>query len=162
MIGWLRSSQLGVVLQDNLQLLTQHDVPSNLQLAREEGLTKKTTKKHLSIFFFFPKSHSLFCLGAGWLLIVFKNKERAKWAKTPAANTNKVSDKRESLATGSLAAEQSKNIILFISTRYGAKRAAEKRLHWEKLNHCQLVPLSTDKIKKKIKNKKKINHMMGL
>lgn len=41
LIGWLRSSQLGVVLQDDLQLLTQHDVPSNLQLAREERLAKQ-------------------------------------------------------------------------------------------------------------------------
>lgn len=40
-IGWLRSSQFGVVLQDDLQLLTQHDVPSNLQLAREERLAKQ-------------------------------------------------------------------------------------------------------------------------
>lgn len=41
LIGWLRSSQFGVVLQDDLQLLTQHDVPSNLQLAREECLAKQ-------------------------------------------------------------------------------------------------------------------------
>lgn len=41
LIGWLRSSQFGVVLQDDLQLLTQHDVPSNLQLAREERLAKQ-------------------------------------------------------------------------------------------------------------------------
>lgn len=33
-------SELGMVLQDYLQLLTQHDVPSHLQLAREECLNK--------------------------------------------------------------------------------------------------------------------------
>lgn len=37
-IGRRWRSQFGVVLQDDLQLLTQHDVPSDLQLAREEGL----------------------------------------------------------------------------------------------------------------------------
>lgn len=42
MAGWLAGggggSQFGVVLQDDLQLLTQHDVPSDLQLAGEESL----------------------------------------------------------------------------------------------------------------------------
>lgn len=46
-VGWLALkviSQLGVVLQDDLQLLTQHDVPSNLQLAREERLAKNNKR----------------------------------------------------------------------------------------------------------------------
>lgn len=46
LIGWPRSSQLGVVLQDDLQLLTQHDVPSNLQLAREERLLGVESSPH--------------------------------------------------------------------------------------------------------------------
>lgn len=40
-VVWLAGggrSQFGVVLQDDLQLLTQHDVPSDLQLAGEESL----------------------------------------------------------------------------------------------------------------------------
>lgn len=40
LIGWQRSSQLGVILQDDLQFLTQHDVAFSLQLARKERLIK--------------------------------------------------------------------------------------------------------------------------
>lgn len=63
LIGWLRSSQFGVVLQDDLQLLTQHDVPSNLQLAREERLAKQQGNTWGILFVL---------LIDGWLLVVFK------------------------------------------------------------------------------------------
>lgn len=68
LVGWLvpevirlvgrGDSQLGVILQDDLQFLTQHDVPPNLQLTSEERLAEQQRYTQDLFFCFFKESSS--------------------------------------------------------------------------------------------------------
>lgn len=88
LIGRLWSSQLGVVLQDDLQLLTQHDVASNLQLAGEERLTKQ--RKHTWVILLYFLKESTSPLISGWVDVglFFSSTWGVNGGKMPAASAS--------------------------------------------------------------------------
>lgn len=147
-IGWLRSSKPGVVLQDDLQLLTQHDVPSNLQLTREERLAKQ--QRHSWVHFFFPHQ-SLHWFRAGWLLVVFKytgskTGPRRPWLTlhTNETVTRQVLGLGEHVTTVALAAEQWNNIHIH---EVQSQEAQQKKVSsLGELRHRRCAALSSAEI----------------
>lgn len=113
LIGWLSRSQLGVVLQDDLQLLTQHDVPSNLQLAREERLKRE---RHTCVIFQeSTKSPLIFSRLVVFKCMGSKKGPRRLWLTlhTNEKATNQVLGKWEYKTIGALAADQWNNIHIY-------------------------------------------------